>query len=197
MYKRLRIIIPAVQLLAIVGPFVLKDALNRSARAESQRAVQVLVKDVNYPVSTVFVALVAPAEHLLHSLPRWLYTALGTAVVALLPLGIALLWYLIVTEIEARRHGKSLIRFSVWWRELPVVAILFLFGAGAFVKAHTIVVSGTASYLHLFLAAARWDEILGVLILTAWGVVLIGVAIHDLIAFLRGKTAGALNTHSP
>jgi hypothetical protein len=198
-YKRLRIIIPVVQLLAIVGFLALRWALKGSTSYEILRGLHVLVHEVNYPVWTVFIATVVRAAQLLHPLPRWLcvppwlYAVLAFAAAALLGLGIALLWYLLITEVEMRRHGKSMLRFSRWWKELLAVAILLLFAAGAFVKAYGIgstIIHGRLSYLRLFLAVARWNEILGMLILTAWGVALTGVAIHDLVAFVRGKARG-------
>jgi hypothetical protein len=202
-YKRLRIIIPAVQLLAIVGLLALRWSLKGSASYQILRGLHLLVHEVNYPIWTVFVAMLVRATQLLSPLPRWLYVptwiyaVLAFVVAALLALGIALLWYLLITEVEMRRHGKSVMRFSSRWKELLVVTILFLFGAGALVRAYTIassVIHGRMSYLGLFLRVARWDEILAMLILAAWGIVLTGVAVHDLIAFLKGKSVRAATT---
>jgi len=204
-YKRFRIIIPAIQLLAIAGLFGLRSALKGSVSYEVLRGLHVLVHQVNYPVWTIFAAMVVRTAQLLRPLPRWLYiptwlyAVLAFAVAALLALGIALLWYLLITEVEMRRHGKSMLRFSRRWKELLAVAILLLFGAGAFIKAYNIgspVIHGRISYIRLFPVAARWDEVVGMLILMAWGVLLTGVAIHDLIAILRGKPLGVGNANS-
>jgi hypothetical protein len=190
MYKRLRIVVPAVQALAFVTVFALKLAVHMQVLHVHYDPFRRLVLSVDYPIWTVILAIAVLLARLMPALPGWLSVAVGAVFVALLLLGIALFWYLVVAEIEMRRHGKSMLRFSGWIKELLAVTVLLLFGAGAFIEAHTIGSAfffGEAWNTLLSLAAARPGEILNMLILTAWGVVLVGLAIHDLITFLKGR----------
>lgn len=194
MYKRLRIIVPAAQLLLIVALFGLKSVFYVKGYYEINNLLRVLIQTLNYPVWAVFIPIVVQADKWLRPLPEWLGKGLAFALAALIPVAIALLWYLVVTEIEMRRHGKSILRFSGWWKELLAVTMLFLFGAGAFIKAYRIgstIVHRRIPDIRLLLAIARWDEILGMLILTAWGIVLTGVAIQDLRIFFKNRGHGA------
>jgi hypothetical protein len=115
---------------------------------------------------------------------------LEIAFAALLISGIALLWYLAVAEFELRRHGKRRLRFPGRLKELLKAAALFLFGGGALTIVYTNVwtrLRGGGWDIRLSLATARGYEIFIMLILTAWGMVLVGGAVHDLIIFIKSR----------
>jgi hypothetical protein len=153
-----------------------------------------LVLSVDYPIWTVFLAIAYPLDRLMAPLPGWLSGAVGAVLVALLLLGIPLFWYLVVAEIEMRRHGKSMLRFSGWIKELLALTVLLLFSAGAFILAHAIartILPQSWGGVSIFLVPAYACKLLSVLILTAWGIVLAGLAIHDLIALLKGEAPRA------
>jgi hypothetical protein len=199
MYKRLRIVVPAVQVLAFVTVFALKLAVHMRVLHVHYDPFRRLVLSVDYPIWTVFLAIAYPLDRLMAASPGWLAGAVGAVFVALLLLGIPLFWYLVVAEIEMRRHGKSMLRFPGWVKELLAVTVLLLFGAGAFVEAHTIgsvFFFGLPWHTLLSLPAARPGEILNMLILTAWGVLFVALAIHDLITFLKGRARGTTSAGS-
>jgi hypothetical protein len=191
--KRLRIIVPAVQVLAFLGVFALKLAVHMRVVHLDYDPFRRLVLCVDYPVWTIFLAVAYPVDRLMAPTPRWLSGAVGTLFVALLLSAIPLFWYFVVAEVGMRAHGASMLRFSGWRKELLAVAILLLLGGRAFVEAYT---AASAFFfleawdILLSLAIARWHETLCILILTAWGIVLTGVAIHDVIAFVRGRARG-------
>jgi hypothetical protein len=199
MYKRLRIVVPAVQVLALVAVAALQLAVHKRVLHVDCDPFRRVVLSMDYPIWTVFLATAYPLTRLTVPLPGWLYVAEGAVLLAVLLLGIPLFWYLVVAEIEMRRHGKSMLRFSGWIKELLAVTVLLLFGAGAFIEAHTIgsvFFFGEAWSTLLSLAAARPGEFLSMLILTAWGVLFVALAIHDLITFLKGRAQGTTSAGS-
>jgi hypothetical protein len=199
MYKRLRIVVPAAQVLAFVAVPALKLAVHMRVLHVDYDPFRRVVLSVDYPIWTVFLALAVPLDRLLALWPRWLSGAVGAVLAALLLSGIALFWYLVVAEIEMRRQGKSMLRFSGWIKELLAVTVLLLFGAGAFTEAHrigSIFFFGLPWHTLLSLPAAFPGEILGMLILSAWGVLFVALAIHDLISFLKGRARGTTSAGS-
>jgi len=199
MYKRLRIVVPAVQVLALVAVAALKLAVHMRVLHVDYHPFQQLVLSVDYPILTVFLAIAYPLDRWMFPLPGWLSGAVGAGFLGLLLLGISLFWYLVVAEIEMRRHGKSMLRFSGWAKELLAVTALLLFGAGAFIEAHRIgSIFFFLDWWHTLvsLAAAFPGEFLRMLIMSAWGVLFVALAIHDLISFLKGRAQGTTGAGS-
>jgi hypothetical protein len=198
-YKSLKILVPTVQVLAFVAVPALKLAVHMGVLHVDYDPFRRLVLSVDYPIWTVFLTIAYPLDRLMPPLPGWLCVALGAVFLALLLLGIALFWYLVVAEIEMRRQGKSMLRFSGWVKELLAVTVLLLFGAGAFIEAHriwSIFFFGLPSHTLLSLPAACPGEFLSMLILSAWGVLFVALAIHDLITFLKGRARGTTSAGS-
>jgi len=199
MYKRLRIVVPAVQVLAFVALPALKLAVHMRVLQVNYDPFRRVVLSVDYPIWTVFLAIAVLLARLMPALPGWLSVAVGAVLLAVLLLGIPLFWYLVVAEIEMRRHGKSMLRFSGWIKELLAVTVLLLFGAGAFIEAHriwSIFFFGLPWHTLLSLPAACPGEFLSMLILSAWGVLFVALAIHDLITFLKGRAQGTTSAGS-
>ena len=191
MFKRLNTVIPAGQLLLVVAFFALQPAKGYYG---IKYILRVLVQKMNFPVWTVFNPLMVWADHWMHPLPAWHIKVLGFVLVDLILVAIALLWYVVVTEIEMRAQGKSILRFSGRWAELLKIAILFLLGGRAFFKAFSVSsekVPDSPFTPHL-MAVAHQGEVLSVLILVAWGIALVGVAISDLLAFLKNKASNTI-----
>jgi uncharacterized RDD family membrane protein YckC len=194
-YRRLKILVPATQVLAYLALFALKLAVHMRVVRMDYDPLWGLLRSVNYPLWVVLLAVVYPVSWLVPPLPlgHWLYVG-QFAVVALFLSGVGLFWYLVVAEIGMRRRGKSMLRFAGRFKELLAVCITFLFGAGAFIWAYAIawtILPQSWRAVYIFLVPAYSCKLLSVLILTAWGIVLAGLAIHDLIAFLKAEAPRA------
>jgi hypothetical protein len=198
MYKRLRIVVPAAQVLAFVAVPALKLAVHMRVLHVDYDPFRRVVLCVDYPIWRPFLAIAYPLDRLMAPWPGWLSGAAGAVFLALFLLGIPLFWYLVVAEIEMRRHGKSMLRFSGWTKELLAVTVLLLVGAGAFIEAHRVGSHffGLPWHTLLSLPTACPGEFLSMLILSAWGVLFVALAIHDLISFLKGRVRGATGAGS-
>jgi hypothetical protein len=153
-----------------------------------------LMRSLNYPFWVVFLAIAYPIDWLAPPLPKgeWLYVA-QFAVAALFLSGVGLFWYLVVAEVEMRWRRSSMLRFSGWFKELLAISVVFLFGAGAFMWARAIartILPQSWGGVYIFLVPAYACKLLSVLTLTAWGIVLAGLAIHDLVTFVKAKAGG-------
>jgi hypothetical protein len=176
MYKRLRVIVPAVQVLIFIT-IVLSEKLVSNDR---------LIDDYVGPASHIMWRLNFPFYALLLVLD-WALSPIGSmsgppfaAMVfgVMLLLVFVLFWYFVVAEIEMRSNGKSMLRFTGWVSELFTVAVLFCFGVGSVWFAYS---DTSWLWFHRSVAAA----ILGGLLLLMWGAAFIGISVHDLVAFLR------------
>jgi hypothetical protein len=189
-----------VQVLACLAVFALKLAMHTRMVHMNYDPIWRLARSVNYPFWVVFLAIAYPINWLVSPPHPGEWLLVGEIAVGVLFLsGVALFWYLVVAEIEMRRQGKSLLRFPGWFKELLAASIMLLLGAGAFMCAYVngrTLLPEPARLVDLFLAPARTCEFLSMLILTAWGIVLVGLALHDLIAFLRGREHGATAARS-
>ena len=190
-YKRLKIIIPVAQVLIYSAVFVLKLASHVQMVRMDYEPLWRLARSVNYPLWLVFLAIAYPISWLLSpSLTgEWVYIG-AIAVLVLFLLGVALFWYVVVTEVEMRSQGMSNLRFSGWFKELLAVTIIFLLGAGAFVRAYDsgrTILAEQRWYVGLGLAPSRAFDFLSMLILTGWAIILVGLALHDFVGFIKRR----------
>ena len=91
-----------------------------------------------------------------------------------------LFWYLVVTEVELRKRGETLLRLRGFISESIKITALLLMGLAAFAYAYR------DGELLLRLGRSKVDAILGGLFLAAWGIVLIRLSIQDVMT-LFGK----------
>jgi hypothetical protein len=172
MFRRLKIIVPAIQVLAAVAVF------GSGKLCHNERFLQYyiypfqgLVELINLPLLIVWV----PIGFVLAALPSptgWLLTAVTALFALLLVSSVALFWYLVVTEIELRIHGGSMLRFSGWIGELFTVAA-FCLGAGALFYGY--------QYSRSRWFYRRVDGIEGGAALAIWGAVFIAIAVSGLV----------------
>jgi hypothetical protein len=185
MYKRLRMIVPAVQVLIVVAVYTLPKLSHTNREFDIEIfSVQNLVKKLNFPLVVIWSPVLYGADWLSRYLPPLrgaLFAAAVLVVAALLASSVALFWYFVLTEIEMRRHGKSMLRLTGWFKELFIASLLFCFGAGSILHAYAY----TRSLFHVRPAEA----VLGGFFLLAWGVAFIGVSVHDIVSFSRNKGA--------
>ena len=198
--KRLRITIPALQvLLLIFAAFWLnifsKVYVNQPEFivGRAQLPIQVLIK-LNLPLAILwlplFFALNWASSSNYWNLPSG---TTGMLIVALLDLAVlstvALFWYFVVVEIEKRKSGSSLIRFSSRTLETAKAIVLIAVGMGAIAvtgwEFHRLFLLNQL-YRHAIYWSSMINAILGGLFLLTWAVVLIKISITDLmVAFLR------------
>jgi magnesium-transporting ATPase (P-type) len=200
MYKRLRIIVPAAQVLAFVAVYALRFAAVYPLGYYAQR----LILKINYPLLPIWVATGYPVDRVTPHLPAlwgWRDIAVRSMFGALVVSSVALFWYFVITEAQMRRHHKSMLRFSGAFKESLTVTLMFVLGVGALIYAYNSRLSwiphARSQGSALELAAAITDQFLGGLVLITWGAVLIGLAVDDLVTFLKGRAQGTTNAGSP
>jgi hypothetical protein len=177
--KKLRIWVAMAQALLAVSVFSWAKFGSGTVYDYYAHGIRDLVTHLNLPLAIMWIVVSFPFHWLGNYIPP--ATGLtGSALTALLAAGMALsvaaFWYLVVTEIQMRRRGLSMLRpLSRLWASFVIVA-LFCFGAGVFTYAY--VASRPLWYV------ARRGAVLSGLFPTIWGVVIVGVAIHDLLVLL-------------
>jgi hypothetical protein len=109
---------------------------------------------------------------------------------------VALFWYLVVREIELRRQGKSLLRFSGWIRPLFSIIVLFCIGVGAVISAYLdgshqfpFMIRNGSSTIGWFLT------ILPEVFLLVWAIALIGMSVGDFRMFMQARRHASERTH--
>jgi hypothetical protein len=180
MYKGLKIAVPAIQLLAafvFALPKYYHNIRFYEYHLNDIHNFQSVVVGLNFPVVALWVVIFLPLAYipsLNGTLPP---PAVTISVAILLALSVALFWYLVVTEIEMRTHGRSMLRFSGWLKKGTTLIVLLSFGIGSLVY----------GYVESWpLRHARPTEAVLVGIFPAiWGTVFIGMGMHDLVMSLR------------
>jgi hypothetical protein len=181
MYKRLKIIVPAAQVLAIVCMF----GWERVPQVERTISLYILptrqiIMNLNFPLVIIWWPIIQAIEWLNGYLPFLREpSTTGTIGIALaLFSSIALFWYFVVAEIQMRGDGKSLVRFSNRTVELVKVVVLFLCGVGTLFHAYTETMRPSRHGLSHY---GLWpvEIILSLLFLVAWGGTFIGLSIFD------------------
>lgn len=180
MFRRLRFIVPVIQVIGVVVVFVL-DRVSDNALLLNALQVRSLLLKVSYPLVFIWfvigsVADSVPASWSPHQ--GFLFAVIKISVGAALVLSLAAFWYLVMVEIEMRMHGHSMLRFSGLANQCLLSAVIFVLGIVAIIYA----------YLNWSL---RLDRVLGTMILVAWGLALIGMATYDLIIVFRTKPSRA------
>jgi len=187
MYKRIRIVIPVIQVLAMVCVQIWEKVTG----VEKNLLLYVLptrhmVMDMNFPLAMIWWPITHTSELSSNYFPLVRFSSgmgmVQVVVAALfattLYLSIALFWYFVVTELWMRTHGKSLVRFSNRIAETIKVFVLFLCGLGTFAYACREVL---LPFLRHWTFSGLWpvEITASVLFLVAWGIIFVGFAIED------------------
>lgn len=185
MFKRARILIPIAQTALFLASFIWYkfSAYYSSIYAYSQivEPVRDIVIKLNFPPLAVWVPLLLLADRIPqgNTLIRWAGTILVLALVLATLCSIPLFWYFVVVEVEARRQGRSRVRFQSRLGEAVRLLAFVLCGIGAFIYAYV-----NGSWL-LRLDRSKADAFVGGFFLVAWGVLLLAAACQDLRIFIR------------
>lgn len=177
MHKRLRIIVPAVQVLIVLAAFILPNLTHgNSQHLPDIFALQNLVLKLNFPLVVIWSPVFYALDRLSPYLPplHGVFFAMAVILVgSLLCSTVALLWYFVMTEIEMRRHGKSMLRPTGWFKKLLIAGLLFCFGVGTIIHAYF--------YAKSFFYFRPSQAVLGGFLLLAWGTTCARIAGHDLL----------------
>ncbi len=175
-YKNLRIVIPAVQVLAVVCV----QGWERATNAERILLLYVLpsrhiVMNLNFPLAMIWWPITRTSElssnYLpLVSFPRGIglvQTAFAVLFAVAVFVSIFLFWYFIVAVVQMRKCGKSLTRFSNRTSELIKVVVLFFSGIATCFYAYR---EAILPFQHGWSHGGLWpiETILAVLFLVAW-----------------------------
>lgn len=190
MYKLLKIVVPAIQVIAIMVAFWPKHFISGKYYSEVEWAQQLLIS-INFPLLLVAGIVGAIVGLVANDLPTLRALLADKGIVGISLLGaIAFFWFLVISEVE-RRRGKSSFAFS--GRRVSRIAsgiYYFMTGLAAFAY------SGYLLYdSWKFLEAHRGANALrglpieflfrGGLILLVWGTLLVRVSVVDLIRHVR------------
>ena len=188
MYGRLRVAIPGLQVLLVVAVFVCRKFTHGyliSVRYV-EPAWDLVVRKLNFPL----VAFWAPLAYLAERFSGGTETIRpATRIAETILLGLALLlsvalfWYLAVVEVEKRRHGKGWSFGTSPFLKASKMSMLFVVGLAAFAYAFL-----DTRQLMLY-GRSKIQVYTGGLLLLAWGVVLVGMAVADALALARGRTS--------
>jgi hypothetical protein len=190
---RLRIIIPLLQVVALVLAFSLDPLLSKRyvTRSDLEVAYVVtpehLVLKLNFPLAVVglpLLYLTAGAFPNTGSSTRMLNAVISGAFVLATLTSTAAFWYLVVVEVEMRRRKSSYLRFSGRYLERLKAVVLILIGVGAAVYAlwdgHRLVVFAQINRHHFFWSSVVADALIGGLFLFGWAAALITMGVQDI-----------------
>ena len=186
MDRRLRIIVPAVQLLASVTVLLLKKLAERSDQINFNYYLPArqLVEGLNYPLKKFWLFV----TYLVAQVPFPNPTG-GAAVIAFVLIvsvflaSIVLFWFLVVREIELRLQGRSLLRFSN--PLYAISAIVALLGAtlGTLVSVYSDIRIKIPFTFRSISTIGLFLEILPQLIILLWALAFAWMALSDIRRF--------------
>jgi hypothetical protein len=192
--KKLRVVIPLLQVLILILAFSLDPLLGRRYVMRSDLAIAYIVTPehlmlkLNFPL----VILGLPAIYLgdlafpqMNSRAGALGAVISGVYVLVLLASTAAFWYFIIVEVEMRKRRASCFRFSGRLMEKLKATVMILIGLSAAVYAfwdgHRLVILDQVNRHYLFWSAVVADALIGGLILIGWAVVLITMGVQDMV----------------
>jgi hypothetical protein len=184
MWRRLRTWVPIFQVLLADSVFAWTKLGSGQVYDYYAHAVRDLVVHLNLPLVAIWIVIFLPFRRFTDSvvnvrgpLATVMYVLFGVA----LTISVAAFWYFVVTEVEKRARGLSVLRPSNSLGTVISVIVLLCFGAGAVWYAY--MASRPLWYV------ARSGAILTGVLPTIWGCVFFCMAIQDLLSLLKGEGA--------
>lgn len=191
---RLRIIIPLLQVVALVLAFSLDPLLGRRFTGRSDLVIayiitpEHLVLKLNFPLAILglpIIYLTAGAFPNTGSPTGALNALIFGAYVLAIVTSTAAFWYLVVVEVEMRKRKASCLRFSGRYMERLKATVLILIGVAAAVYAlwdgHQLVVLDQVNRHGLFWSVVVADALIGGLFLFGWAAALIAMGVQDIV----------------
>lgn len=201
--KRLRVIVPTLQVLLLVSVFVWLHIVEKHYINQPQLINRYVVAPIdivgklNFPLLVLWFPVVYPINYLLYNsnlnLPSEVPLVVILGVFALAALAsVALFWYFVVAEVEMRSHGSSLIRSLRRMLEILKAVVLAVAGVGAVAYAcwdgHRLLILGQNN--RSLYGSSMADAMIGGLILVIWAIVLIKMSVRDvMVALLKNEKA--------
>lgn len=184
MRKLLRIAVPASQVLAFIGLGVLSAYPGRNDRIyfDVFLPAKNIVAQLNYPLTASghFIALALERSPLPNPSDGVVFAVLVVVGRIVLLACVALFWYLVISELELRREGRSYLHFSHRVGALVAVAVLLSFAVGAVFSAYRDATVRLPSVLRDGSRMGFFITVIPELLLVAWAVLLVGLAVADL-----------------
>jgi hypothetical protein len=185
MYKFLKVAVPVAQVLVAVIGYDLARLFPTSGWIHPAASfIKDLVGKLNFPLETFWTVIFVGVDRMnnYHLPPKGpLFVIVLVIVGVLLISSVGAFWYFIVSEIEMRSQGKSMLRSSRPLAQASISAVFLGFGFWA------LFVAGSGHFFSIGIRNLDLYMLLRGLILLAWTVVLAGVAIHDLVVCIGGK----------
>jgi hypothetical protein len=194
MHKRLRILVPTIQVLAFIATRVLMrlSVTSDSVNFNYSIPAQDLITRLNYPLALFWFSVVYAIDRLPlpDPNPGLGFTALALVAGIVFLASVALFWYLVVREIELRLQGKSLLRFSSRFWSFVTILVLFCLGAGALISGYLDGLKQIPFMLRNGSAIGLFLTILTDMFVLAWGITLTGMSVSDFRNFVQshGRT---------
>jgi hypothetical protein len=203
--RRLKVIVPTLQVLLLVSVAVWHHIIEKRFINQpdfiaqyASTPIHILLK-LNFPLLAVWSLVVFPLDYALSKSYLNLPGETPSMVIVLvfdlaLLASVAALWYFVVVEIQMRRYGNSLIRFSGRRAELLKIVILVVAGVGAIAYAcwdgHRLLELGQLNR-HALYWSSMVDAAVGGLFLAIWAVVLIWMAVQDFVVRFQPRRGGS------
>ena len=146
-----------------------------------------IVTKMNGPLVVVLFPILYLTHWLGENLPSLdplLLVGVAVLQAGFLLLSVGVFWYFVVTEVELRSRGSSMLRSGKLLRDGCLWLAFSVFGMAAIYYAYA---DGT---LLLRIRGSIAEALVGGLFLVTWGFVLIAVSIQDLRKYLRNRNRG-------
>ena len=190
---RLRIIIPVLQVLILIFVFSLDSLLGKHFVGRSDldiayvKTPEHLVLKLNFPLAILELPVIYASLAFSSGGPST--GALGAVLfgiyVLIIVASTAAFWYVVVVEVEMRKHKSSCLRFSGQHFEKLKSIVLILVGVGAAVFAlwdgHQLVVLDRVNDHYFFWSSVVVDALIGGLFLFGWAGALITIGVQDIV----------------
>jgi hypothetical protein len=183
MQRNWKVVVPIAQVSAVACVL----GWERIAHAERVLTLYVLparhlLLNLTFPLVLVWWPLVNAlswfAGLLSHRVGGLAVVIVGGAVTFALICSVAVFWYFIVVEIEMRRQGKSLVRFSSLVTEFLKVTFCVVFGLASLVHTYT---ETLRPFRYGLARHGLWPEelVLSALFLATWGIAFLALSVLD------------------
>ncbi len=174
MFKRFRVALPILQILLALIAYGMPKVNTNLEFDISMFALRDVVTKMNFPVLVVL----SPLLYLLDRISRNFPPATGVYFIVVAVIGGVVLmaviggfWYLVILEIDLRRHGQSFIRFNNRIAQIVTVVIMLCLGLGSIVYSYI--------YLRGVVYFRPAQAVLGAICLLAWGLFFLRLSLTD------------------
>src|SRR5436190_2485998 len=137
-YKRLKILVPAIQVLLVIAT-VVWDRMRISDLAFDlyARPFQEILMKLNWPLVVMWWPVASLVERFTTNMnPSATHDIWVMVYVLAILFSVAIFWYFVIVEIEARKRGGSVVRFQNALGEVAKIVFLLVSGVAAPVYAY-------------------------------------------------------------